>query len=60
MLEIPEKTSTQNIICFMLDETISEGTSIALLDEDGNVIVSFKANSRWEDNICTPKRVNLL
>lgn len=46
MLEIPEKTSTQNIICFMLDEAISEGTSIALLDEDGNVIVSFKANSR--------------
>ena len=60
MLEIPEKTSTQNIICFMLDETISEGTSIALLDGDGNVIVSFKANSRWEDNICTQKRVNLL
>ena len=57
MLETPEKTSTQNTICFTLDETISEGTSIALLDEDDNVIVSFKANESFKTLIISSEKL---
>ncbi len=57
MLETPEKTSTQNTICFTLDETISEGTSIALLDENDNVIISFKANESFKTLIISSSKL---
>ncbi len=57
MLETPEKTSTQNTICFALDETISEGTSIALLDENDNVIISFKANESFKTLIISSNKL---
>ena len=57
MLETPEKTSTQNTICFTLDETISEGTNIALLDENDNVTISFKANETFKTLIISSEKL---
>ena len=48
MLEEPESTSKQIFVCFELDETISEGTTVSLVNSDGEEVISFDADQDFK------------
>lgn len=47
MIETPISSSKQNTIAFTLDSAISKDTLVTLTNEDGDVIVSFKADKNF-------------
>lgn len=61
MLEVPSDESAQNIIIATLDSSVDAGTIINVEDEDGNSILTFKAEKVFQglifssDNIKTGK-----
>ena len=57
MLESPSKNSTQNVICFNLDEIIKEGELVTLVDSNDNVITSFKATENFRTLIISSKNL---
>lgn len=57
MLESPNKNSTQNVICFNLDETIKEGELVTLVDSNDNIITSFKATENFRTLIISSENL---
>lgn len=48
MLEKPEKSSTQKVVCFELNTKISKGTKITLKNEIEEEIISFEAKEEFK------------
>ena len=47
MLEKPNSTSNQNSLCFSLDSTVEKDTLITLMNENDEVIISFKSSENF-------------
>lgn len=57
MIETPISSSKQNSIAFTLDSAISKNILITLTNEDGNVIVSFKADKNFKTLIISSSKL---
>lgn len=57
MLETPKDTSKQNTICFNLDSVINSGTLISLVNNEGEIIVSFKADENFRTLIISSDKL---
>lgn len=58
MLELPASKSTQNVICFELDEFVDKENLITLMRDD-EVIISFVAQERFKTLILSSKDLTL-